>query len=356
MRCWAVLLLGVPVYHSHGANDVHSCEADAKSNVDAKYQQCDPSSRPCTLPVDGLVLADAADGKPLVPLFHASASNDERLLILFAHIPKTGGTTFAHVLSKLCEAAGETTTCTIQQRKELPGFTSNLPWPPGEEDLIGRVHAVHAHFVKLGRNEVMREAGHVNATHVIKVVMARHPVQRMISEYLQTPVPFRQWWIGNKQKVQDTTEKYVGDRENTLVLLTSCFQESMGLLDAVLGFGPEGTASFVASHGGRAFRCFDESNRASGLKLYQAWARRSATDGTVLNGECDGAPVAMHDLATYADEALQAEVHQALRHDIYLYNSLRGTHCRQMAAAGLMSTARQECVAQCRDAAGSKWK
>ena len=401
-----VLTLSLSTYGSTEEDAAGSCDDDAavasKRRQLAERFQCDAETSvlPCALPMlqqERGAAPPEPPPPPVVPLFRASASKGERLLLAFAHVPKTGGTTFAHVLSKVCEAANGTT-CSIQQRKELAAtFADNMPWPPSEADAVGSIHAVHGHWVRLGNEEIAREAARVNATHVVKVVMARHPVQRMLSEYLQTPVPFQQWWMSNKGKLQDLTARYAGPAKmlpppegtsgvpfrrsglsqgttNTLVLLTEAFQDSMRLLDAVLGFdetagggeekAAEGgrappaaaaaaataaaaaaagaataaAASFAANHGGRAWRCFDAKNRATGIKSYHAWARRSATDGRVLNGECGGggAPAAEHDLAAYApDAALRSEVHRTLRAEIQAFETLRTLHCCQMRRAGL---------------------
>ena len=313
-----------------------------KYTLDKYYGCLDERVTPCVLPARKLILA-AIEGRPLIPNLRALTEH-EKVLLMFAHVPKTGGTTFAHILAAVCQTS-DIISCTVQQRKELPGFAAiNIPWPPSVDNQIKAAHLVHGHWVQFDEINSLSDAAKINATHIVKILMVRNPIQRMLSDYLQTAVPFEGWWFSNKNRLSSTTEQYVGDivglkssqgeERKILVLLTERYMHSMRLLDAVFGLNGS-TSSFERNYGGKSYRCFNGQPR-TGMEAYQAWARRSTTGG-LLNQACSSnvsesrGPLIEHHLETYATTpSLREEVLKVMSTEMELYRLLELEHCCQV--------------------------
>jgi len=134
-------------------------------------------THPCILRPNP-ILRDIIRGEQISDYFNAGAPH--RLLVAFAHVPKTGGTTLAHALTAFCRENNDQIACTIQQHKETD-HVNHIIWPPKIEQLKP-IHLLHGHGIQF---------------------------RNTIEKYLQTPVPFNQWWRSNQNNSAVALRRYI---------------------------------------------------------------------------------------------------------------------------------------------------
>lgn len=188
--------------------------------------------------------------------------------------------------------------------------------------------------------------------------MVRHPVQRMLSQYLQTPVPFDQWWRSNKNNSAVALRRYIdpffesqdgrktragitfaqtchADAGYRLVVLSEEYDVSMSILDVLFGSMLRTRSNFTLSgFSNKYYRCHDPAFERTGVASLEAFTRKSILDRSPVSIECRE-PTKIHDFEEIVGKPLRDGVLTALREEVELYVMLRAEFYAHLAESQL---------------------